>query len=296
MSSERGRLIGNRNPFSLALYFKQFKRFVGNRAHGIGLAIILFFIFIAMFAPYLAPYNPKQVGTPFQEPNASHLLGTDDMGKDLFSQLIFGTRISLFIGILAAIISIIIGVAVGLLAGYYRGFLEDVLMGTTDVFLMLPALPVMIIIASYLEPSIWNIVLVVSLLWWCPTARVVYAKVIQIRGMNYIDSGKVMGMSDLAIMLKHVLLNSREIVFAKFPMAVASAMLAEASLAFIGLGDPFNISWGVMINNAFTRGGFAQHMYWWYLPPGILISVVAFSFILLAWPTRRNIKLLEVVG
>jgi peptide/nickel transport system permease protein len=259
-----------------------------SRPRAVGLALVSFFAFVAVFADFLAPYDPSAFGVPFLPPSGEHILGTNDMGQDILSEIIFGTRNSLMIGMLAATLSMFIGVMVGLAAGYFRGVVEDVIMGNTDIFILIPGLPLMIIISTYLDPSFWNVILVISLLWWCGTARVVHSKVVQIREMNYIASAKTVGFSHAYIMFKHVLVNIRDIVFAKYAMAISSAMLAEASLSFIGLGDPFNISWGTIINHAFSRGGYALGMWWWYLPPGILITLVAFSFILLSWPIKRN--------
>jgi peptide/nickel transport system permease protein len=209
------------------------------------------------------------------------------MGKDIYSQLIFASRISLMVGFAAASVAIAIGVTVGLIAGYRRGIWEDILMGSTDLFLLIPGLPLMIILSSYLGPSIVNIVLVIALLWWCPTARVVHSRVLQVREMPFIESTRAMGFTDRYIMFRHVLRNTKDAIVAKWALAVASAMMAEAGLAFIGLGDPFQISWGGMISNAFNRGGFAMDLWWWYVAPGAMICITAVAFFLIATRNRK---------
>ncbi|MDD2753992.1 MAG: ABC transporter permease [Methanothrix sp.] len=252
-------------------------------------------MFIATTAPYIAPHDPETTGIPYQSPNADHLLGTNDLGQDIFSELLHASRTSLAVGFLAAIISIVIGVSVGLLAGYYRGWVGELLMGTTDVFLLIPGLPLMIILAAYLNPSMWNIISVIGLLWWCSTARVVHSRVLQVREMKFIESTRVLGYSDLYILHNHVLPNTKEVIYAKFSLAVASAMLAEASLSFLGLGDPLNISWGEMIHFAFTRGGFANDMWWWYLPPGLMICITVLAFVMITMESRKDSRLMELI-
>jgi peptide/nickel transport system permease protein len=254
----------------------------GNPARFCGAVLLLILLTIAIFAPYIAPYDPMDTGTPFLEPNSDHLLGTDDLGRDIFSQLIYGTRISLFIGLLASAVSILIGVSVGLFAGYFRGLTEEVLMGITDVYILIPGLPLMILLAAYLTPSIWTIIFVIGILWWCSTARIVHSRVLQVREMQYIESTKALGYSGPYIVLKHVLANTKDVIFAKYSLAVGSAMMTEASLSFIGLGDPSNISWGQISSMAYSRGGFSGDMWWWYLPPGIMIGITVLAFLLLA--------------
>ncbi|MDI6896250.1 ABC transporter permease [Methanocella conradii] len=274
-------------------------KFIGNVARSqlkyLGFAILLALSLMAVFAPYIAPYDPKQTGIPYQAPSLEHLLGTNDLGQDVFSELIYATRVSLVVGFLSGIISIVIGVLVGVFAGYFRGWVEELLMGTTDVFLLIPGLPLMIILAAYLNPSMWNIIIVVGLLWWCSTARLVHSRVLQVREMQFIESTRALGYSDLYIIFKHVLVNTRDIIYAKFSLAVASAMLSEASLSFLGLGDPLNVSWGEMIHFAFSRGGFANDMWWWYLPPGLMICISVLGFIMLTIEGKKDSKLLELI-
>jgi peptide/nickel transport system permease protein len=232
---------------------------------------------------------------PFLHPSSEHLLGTDDMGRDIFSQLIFGARISLAVGFISATVALTIGVTVGLLAGYYRGRWEDALMGLTDLFFLLPGLPLMIILAAYLGPSFFNVVIVISLLWWCSIARVVHSRVLQVRELPFIESTKAMGFSDRYIMFRHVLRNTKDVVVAKWSLCIASAMMAEASLSFLGLGDPFQISWGSMISNAFSRGGFAMDLWWWYLAPGLMICIATIAFFLVAMQNRKHAYRLEMI-
>jgi peptide/nickel transport system permease protein len=248
-----------------------------------GLLLLALFLILAIFAPFIAPYDPWEPGRPFLPPSVLHPLGTNDIGQDIFSELVYGTRISLLVGFLAAFISVVIGTLVGLFSGYMRGTTDELLMGLTDIILIIPALPLMIILAAHTSPSIWNIVLVVGLLWWCSTARVVRSRVLQLREMPFVEAARSLGAGDHYIIFRHVLPNTMQVVLAKFILVVAGAMLTEASLSFLGLGDPLQKSWGMMLSYAFSRGGFINGYWWWYLPPGICISLAVLSFVLIGF-------------
>lgn len=259
-----------------------------------GFIVLSLFLSLAIFAPLLAPHDPRETGSPYLPPSPEHRLGTNDIGQDILSELIYATRVSLAIGFLAGLISIFVGTTLGLLAGYYRGAVEELVMAISDVVLLVPGLPLMIILAAYLSPSMWNIVLVVGLLWWCSTARVVHSRVLQLREMPFVEAARSLGAGDGYIMLHHILINCKEIIQAKFALAVASAMLTEASLSFLGLGDPLNISWGEMIHFAFSRGGFANDMWWWYLPPGLMICASVLGFVMVSMEPERSQKTPEL--
>jgi peptide/nickel transport system permease protein len=260
----------------------------------IGIFILSLFLALALFAPFIAPYDPCESKIPYQPPSEEHFLGTNDIGQDILSELIYASRVSLTIGFLAGLISVFIGTTLGMLAGYYRGGVEELVMATGDVVLLVPGLPLMIILAAYLSPSMWNIVLVVGLLWWCSTARVVHTRVLQLRDMPFVEAARALGSGDRHIIFHHILTNCKEVIYAKFALAVASAMLTEASLSFLGLGDPLNISWGEMIHFAFSRGGFANDMWWWYLPPGLMICACVLGFVMIAMEPERSQKALEL--
>lgn len=257
----------------------------------IGATILIMVTGMALFAPFLAPYDPARTGTPYQGPSWEHFLGTNDMGRDILSELLVAARTALTVGFLSGFLSTFIGVAVGGAAGYFRGRTEELLMGATDVGLLVPGLPLMIILAAHLRPSLWNIILVISLLWWCSIARLVHSRVLQVREMPFIESARALGYSDLYILRKHVLVNIKDLVTTRFALAVASAMLSEASLSFLGLGDPLSPSWGEMIHFAFSRGGFMNDLWWWYLPPGFMISLTVLGLILLTMDGGKDRKL-----
>jgi peptide/nickel transport system permease protein len=248
-----------------------------------GLLLLTLFLFLAVFAPFIAPFDPWEPGRPFLPPSATHPFGTNDIGQDIFSELIYSTRISLFVGFFAAFVSVAVGTLVGLFSGYLRGVTDEVLMGATDIVLIIPALPLMIILAAHTSPSIWNIIIVIGALWWTSTARVVRSRVLQLREMPFVEAARGLGAGDGYIVFKHILPNTLQVIMAKFILAVAGAMLTEASLSFLGLGDPLQKSWGMMLNYAFSRGGFINGYWWWYLPPGICISLAVLSFVLIGF-------------
>lgn len=248
-----------------------------------GLILLALFLLLAVFAPLIAPFDPWEPGRPFLPPSGTHSFGTNDIGQDIFSELIYSTRISLFVGFFAAFVSVAIGTLVGLFSGYLRGAADEVLMGTTDIVLIIPALPLMIILAAHTSPSIWNIIIVIGALWWTSTACVVRSRVLQLREMPFVEAARSLGAGDGYIVFKHILPNTLQVILAKFILAVAGAMLTEASLSFLGLGDPLQKSWGMMLNYAFSRGGFINGYWWWYLPPGICISLAVLSFVLIGF-------------
>ena len=256
---------------------------LAGRASLVGGAILGLFVAGAVFAPLLAPYDPWEPGTAFLGPGPAHLLGTNDIGQDIFSELVYGARVSLLVGFLAAAVSVGIGTLVGLFSGYLRGVADEALMGLTDVVLVVPALPLMIILAAHLRPGIWNIVVVIGALWWTSTARVVRSRVLQLREMPFVLAARAMGLGDAYVVFRHVMPNVRHVLFAMFVPTIAGAMLTEASLSFLGLGDPLQKSWGMMLNYAFSRGGFLNGCWWWYLPPGLCISLSVLGFMLVGF-------------
>lgn len=253
-----------------------------------GAIILVCLTVVGVLASKLAPYGPDVTGNPFLGPSWEHILGTDELGRDNYSRLLFGIANTIIIALVAALVSLVIGVLVGVYAGYYRGKVEEALMGMTDVFLLIPTLPLMILLAAYMAPSEWNIVLVVALLWWCPTARIVHAKTLQLRDQPYIRSSVAFGYGGGHVILRHVIPNCYQVIIVKFTMGIALAMLAEASLSFLGLGNPLAVTWGSMVSAAYSCGGFANNYWWWYLPPCLMITLSATAFMLLGSTRDRG--------
>lgn len=253
-----------------------------------GIIILILFLTMAVFAPLLSPHNPWALGTPYLPPEKGHPLGTNDIGQDLLSELIYGARISLFIGFFAAFLATSMGTVIGLLAGYLRGTWDELFMRLADLFFLIPTLPLVIVLVAYLRPSIWNIIIAIALLGWASTARVVRARVLQVREMPFVKSARALGGGSFYIVFKHLLPNTTEVIMAKASLAVAGAMLTEAGISFLGLGDPTQKSWGMMLHYAFSRGGVVNGYWWWYLPPTFCISLAVLGFVLLGYAGQEN--------
>lgn len=244
----------------------------------LGFVLLVCFVFVALFAPLLAPYDPWLSSKPYIEPSSRHLLGTNDIGQDILSELIYGARVSLLVGFVAAFAALSIGVAIGLMAGYFRGWVDDVLMAFTDLFIILPGLPLAILLAAYLGPGVGNVVLVIAVVSWPSTARVVRAQLLSLRELGFVEASRAIGAGNCWTLLQHILPNISSVVLAKFALAVGSAMLMEAGLSFLGLADPLAKSWGGMLRYSFSRGGFIRDLWWWYLPPGLCIGLCVLGF------------------
>ena len=261
-----------------------------------GLGILLLFGIIILLTPLLSPYDPWEYFQPFAIPSIDHILGTNDIGQDILSELLYGTRTSLMTGILAAFIAMFIGVTIGLAAGFRRGILDEILMGFTDIILVIPVLPIIIIIAIYMGASIWHTILVIGLVLWPSTARVVRAQVMSVRESGYVESSQALGASQFWIIRKHILPNVMPVILAKFVLTMAAALLMETSVSFLGLGDPAQKSWGIMLHYAFSSGGFIRNFWWWYLPPGlaIAVSILAMTMISFGIETKSDPRLKKV--
>ena len=248
-------------------------------------------VVVAVFAPWLAPYDPKErVARPFLPPGDGHVLGTNDVGQDLLSELIVGSRVSLAVGIVAASVALLIGATIGVLAGYYPKRLGSLLMRGVDVVLILPFLPLLIVLSAYLGRSILNTIIVIGVLIWAEPARIVRSQVLSLRSREYVLAARSMGASDPWTILRHIVPRTALLATGSFVRAVSGAILLEASLSFLGLGDPIQKSWGSTLFWAQTRGAFLTPAWkWWVLPPGLLIMVASLGFALVAFALEERI-------
>ncbi|MCX8169602.1 MAG: ABC transporter permease [Candidatus Methanomethyliaceae archaeon] len=262
-----------------------------NKMEIIGLSIISCIIFMALLSFGIGSIIDFPKSKQYSPPSIQNPLGADDLGDDILKLLIIGSRTSLLVGFLGALFSTIIGTIIGALSGFFRGVLDDVLGVIIDVFLVIPALPLMIVLAAYLSPSFWNIVIVIGLLWWPTTARLVRARAWQLKSAPFIESLLALGAGKTYIVFKHVLPNVLGIASARFILSVSHAILIEAGLSFIGLGDPTNPSWGTMLHFAMTRGALLYGAWWTFIPPGLAISITSLAFIILGMGLEQRQKL-----
>ena len=258
----------------------------------LGSLLVAGFTLTVVFAEPLSPYDPtERVGRPFQKPSAEHWLGTNDIGQDIFSEIVFGARVSLTIGVVAAIVAVTIGTTVGLLAGYYPRVLGNLLMRGVDILLILPFLPLLIMLAAYLGRSLFNTVMIIGLLIWAGPARIIRSQVLTIAKQDFVLAAKAIGASDFHIITRHILPQVLLLTVGQFVQATSGAILLEASLSFLGLGDPLQKSWGTVLYWAQVRGVFLTPAWiWWVLPPGLLISLAALGFALMGFALEQVIN------
>jgi peptide/nickel transport system permease protein len=243
----------------------------------VGFSIVGLFVVVALAAPLLAPYNPYTYqhlsnGTlaRMQPPSADFLLGTNYYGQDVLSQLIRGSTVTLLVGLLSGMFIGFAGTAVGMVAGYFGGFVDDVLMRVVDVFMGVPTLPFAIVVMAVAGPSIEHVIFVITFLFWRTSARVVRSSVLSLRELGYMRAARVAGASHVRMLLVHVLPNVLPLTFLYVVFGAGAAVLTEASLSFLGLGDPFVVSWGQMLYFAFTTASI-RVAWWWVLPPALCL-------------------------
>jgi peptide/nickel transport system permease protein len=249
-----------------------------------GLILLAATFVVAILGPVVLPFDPTQVGTSaasiLSPPSAAHWLGTDELGRDVLRATIQGAQLSLLVGLVATAISMLVGSTVGIASGYALGIVDGVLMRLTDFFLVLPTLPLIITLAALFGQSTAILILVIGLTSWPSTARIVRSQVLSLRERQFITRVRSLGASDYRIVTSHILANVLPLIFANTVLVIAGSILAEATLAFLGLGDPVHVSWGTMLHFAFETGATGRGAWWYVLPPGIGIVVVVLGFIL----------------
>lgn len=249
-----------------------------------GLAVLGVTVFVAVFGSMLAPYDPTASSLEvLQPPSLDHWLGTTESGEDVFSQLLVGTRTSVIVGFAAAVISALLGSAVGVASGYFGGWTDRILDAFENWFLVIPTLPLMIVLARLLDPSLGVLVAVIGLTSWAGTGRIVRAQVMTLRERAFVERARALGAGDLYIIRTHVLPNTLPLIFANTVLIIAVAILSEAALSFLGLGDPSRISWGSMLENAFGSGAPSAGAWWYVIPPGLCITVLVLAVTLIGF-------------
>jgi peptide/nickel transport system permease protein len=260
-----------------------------NRLAMTGLALVLALFAVALLAPWLAPYDPDFIDLQkvLMPPSGEHLLGTDVLGRDVLSRIIFGSRVSLLVGFVSVGIATLIGMLVGSLAGYYGGWVDQALMRLVDVMLCFPTLFLILAVIAVLGPSIWNIMVIIGLTGWMGVARLVRAEFLSLKERDFVAAARSLGASDARLILRHLLPNALTPVMVSATLGVAGAILTESALSFLGLGvQPPTPSWG----NILTMGKDNIEIAWWLsFFPGLAILVTVMSYNLLGEGIREAI-------
>ncbi|HSE70258.1 MAG TPA: ABC transporter permease [Nocardioidaceae bacterium] len=245
-----------------------------------GLLMLLGFVVVAVAAPLIAGYDPRDDAFATSTgPSAQHWLGTTAQGEDVFSQLVYGARTSLVVGIVAGVLSTLIGLAVGLTAGYLQGWVDEVLSFFINLGLVVPVLPLMVILAAYAPVTgLWLIIFVISVTGWAYGARIKRAQIITLRTRDYITAARFAGDGTARIIAREIVPNMTSLVVVGFMGAALGAIGGEAGLAFLGLGDPDTVSWGTMLNQASVGGVLLTGQWAWLVAPGLALSLLIMSF------------------
>ena len=254
----------------------------------IGLTIYAVFILVAIFADLLVTHDPLEILFTAEydlarslPPGEGHILGTTYSGRDIYSQLVMGTRGALIVGLTAAVCVVAIGTVVGLIAGYFGGLTDTLLMRLADVALGIPFLPFVIVLAAFLDPSQWNVVIGITLLLWPQSARVIRAQVMSFRERAFVEAARVTGAGPWRILFVHIAPNILALSFLYASVAVGWAILTEASISFLGFGPSDTVSWGYMLQDAYASQALGRGQYYWFVPPGLcIIAVVVAGFFL----------------
>jgi peptide/nickel transport system permease protein len=268
------------------------RSFRQNRMGLVGLVMLVLAILMAVFAPVLAPYNPKApvqvtIDDIYAPPSREHLLGTDDAAKDVLSNFIYGSRVSLTVGFFAAFIAIAIGGLIGIVAGYSGGRVENGLMRFTDIMLVIPDLPLAVVLVALTRPSLLNIIFVIGILGWTGTARLVRSQTLSVKERKFVLRARAIGAGSGHIIRRHILPLVLPLMVANTVLVISLAILNESTLSFLGLGDPTTLSWGQMLNFAFTRGAMSAGAWWALVPPGVGIVWVVLGCTLLGQGLER---------
>jgi len=276
-----------------------FRLVASSRIGLLGLVVFSLCVGVAVLAPLLAPYAPMEKNYDASQrlmklhpPSRDHWLGTTVLGRDVFSQLIWGTRPALVIGLSTAIGVILIGVNIGLIAGYYGGWIDNLLMRLTDIFMGVPFLPFIIVVLSLTQKSIFTIILAMMIIMWRSTARVIRSQVLSLRERPFVDAARISGAGSLKIIYFEIAPNILPIALVNVAFALAWSIITEASIGFLGFGDPNVLSWGTIIYRAFASE-MSYKAWWWVIPPGaaIMILVTSVYFIGRAYEEMVNPRL-----
>lgn len=267
---------------------RAWRQFRSSRQGMVGLAVLVVFVLMALAAPLLADFdqlNPvisRASGNPqWGSPSEFFPLGTDHLRRSVWAQFVWGSRVSLFVGLAATVLTILIGSVVGVVSGFAGGRVDSALMRLTEWFLVIPFLPLAIVLASILGRNVWNIIFVIGVTSWPSTARLVRAQVLTVKQRLFVDRARSLGAGGGHLVARHILPNVSGLILANATLAVPISILTETTLSFLGLGDPSSASWGKTLEEAFVNGAMIRNAWWYFLPAGIGILIVVLAFTLI---------------
>jgi peptide/nickel transport system permease protein len=242
----------------------------------VGLTIVGFFLLLALFGPLLARYNPLAISpNQFDPPSAQHWLGTTFTGQDVFSQVVDGARVTLLVGIAVGVLATLLSVVIGLAAGYFGGLIDELLSMLTNIFLVIPALPLAIVLAGYVKvKGPLPVAIIITATGWAWGARVLRAQTLSMRRRDFVEAARATGESTLRILFAEILPNEIAIVASSLIFTIIYAILAQIGLEFLGLGDTNINSWGNMLFEAYSAGALLVGAWWWFVPPGVCIALL----------------------
>jgi peptide/nickel transport system permease protein len=257
----------------------------------IGLLILAVFVFVAVFGQLVAPYPTTPTsGKIFAPPGGGHLLGTDDAGVDVFSLLLKGARVSLIVGFASALVAMVVGGTVGVVTGYFGGRTDSILMRVADYFLVIPDVPLMVVMAALFGRSLSNIVLIIALIYWASTARLIRAQTRSIRERVFVRRARAIGAGHFRVLVTHVVPQIVPLLVANTVLQIALGIYAETFVTFLGLGDPEAVSWGSILQDAFAASAQTNGAWWAIVPPGLCVTVVVLGFTLVGQAVEEELN------
>ena len=259
------------------------KRYCNNKLAVLGLVIFFLIVAVVLIAPLLIPYGEAEIDVVAfsAAPSSKHLLGTDTVGRDVLARLLYGGRVSLFVGVVSTAISVVIGIPLGLLAAFYRGWFETIVMRAADIFMTIPSTILILFLVSMFGPSIITVTVVIGVLGWTKFARQIFGTVLAVREKDYIEGGRAVGQKDSVIIAKYILPNAIAPIFISITFRIAASIIQESSLSFLGMGVQMPAaSWGNMLYNAQSIT-ILKSCQWMWIPPGValVITILSINFI-----------------
>jgi len=248
----------------------------------VGCLILAVFLIAAVFPGIFTDYDQKEMFAPWLEPGAEHLLGTNALGYDIFTELIYGTGRTLLIGVSSSVLTLILGAGIGTLSTLNHP-VGHALQGVINIFMLLPKLVTLIVLATFLGSTTWNLLILIAVFSWVGSARAIRAKVIHLNAQPFVENCMIQGYSRIHILIRHILPNLSDILLARFLLGVNSCIMMESTLSFLGFGDLYYPTWGTMVNFAYKRGAMIRSAYGYLLAPGICIMLLSLSFYLISY-------------